>query len=90
MGKDIGSLIRDVVVQFVDKYIDYIKTEDFIISDNPDSLMESLCPILTGKSHDELLNNDHVVTDHHTRKAIQVIVYEIIDHIRLIEDAIKH
>jgi type IV secretory pathway VirB4 component len=90
MGRDIGSLMRDVVVQFVDKHIERINTEDFSISDNPDSLMESLCPILSGKSHDELLDNDDVATDHHTRKAIQVIVYEIIDHIRLIEDASKH
>ena len=89
MGRDIGSLMRDVVVQFVDKHIESINTEDFSISDNPDSLMESLCPILSGKSHDELLENDDVATDHHTRKAIQLIVYEIIDHIRLIEDAIK-
>jgi hypothetical protein len=90
MGRDIGSLIRDAVVQFVDKYIDSINTEDFSISDNPDSLMESLCPILSGKSHDELLDNDDVAAEHHTRKAIQAIVYEIIDHVRLIEDAIKH
>lgn len=90
MGRDIGSLMRDVVVQFVDQHIDHINTEDFLISDNPDSLMESLCPILSGKSHDELLDNDHIAIDHHTRKAMQVIVYEIIDHIRLIEDAIKH
>lgn len=90
MGRDIGSLMRDVVVQFVDKYIDSINTEDFSISDNPDSLMESLCPILSGKSHDELLDNDDVAAEHHARKAIQAIVYEIIDHVRLIEDAIKH
>lgn len=90
MGRDIGSLMRDVVVQFVDKHIDSINTEDFSISDNPDSLMESLCPILSGKSHDELLDNDDVAAEHHTRKAIQAIVYEVINHVRLIEDAIKH
>jgi hypothetical protein len=89
LKRSIGSLIKETVITFVEKHFEAIKKPTFSISRNPDKLMENLSPILYGKTHEELLDNDHIEDEHNARKAVQIVAYEIIEHIELIEKAIK-
>lgn len=89
LKRSIGSLIKETVIIFVEKHFEAIKKPTFSISRNPDKLMENLSPILYGKTHEELLDNDHIEDEHNARKAVQIVAYEIIEHIELIEKAIK-